>query len=174
MLDFMIISLPRSGSTWAANWMTTERTFCRHDPLWTIAPDQLDQEIARLAGPRCGGIACTGLWRWPEWINRHPARKLILHRDMGQIRASIDRLGIPRLPISAARQLSLIDGVHVDWRDLFDPVKAAPIWAYLTDGAIEFDDARHRELCAMRIEPAMSKVERDLALNQRLNNMDSC
>jgi hypothetical protein len=174
MLDFMIISLPRSASTWAANWMTTERAFCRHDPLWMIAPDQLDDEIARLAGPRLAGIACTGLWRWPQWINRHPARKLILHRDLAQIRASLDRLGIPKPPIGAARHLGEIEGMHVDWLELFDPARAAAIWEYLTDRAIAFDQARHRELCAMRIDPAMAKVERDLALNRRLNNMDSC
>lgn len=174
MLDFMIISLPRSASTWAANWMTTERAFCRHDPLWMTSPDQLDREIVALAGPRLAGIACTGLWRWPEWINRHLARKLILHRDSAQIRASLDRLGLPRLPIAAARQLSQIEGTHVDWLELFDPARAAAIWEFLTAGAIAFDQARHRELCAMRIDPAMGKVERDLALNRRLNNMDFC
>lgn len=174
MLDFMIISLPRSGSTWAANWLTTERALCVHDPLWTMPPDEIAQGVERLAPDRIRGIACTGLWRWPSWINAQPGRKLILRRDRGEVERSMQRLGLPRLPGLADRKLAAIKGTHIDWRALFDPEAARSIWDFLTDGREPFDQARHASLAAMRIEPKFEAVQRDLALNARLNNMDSC
>lgn len=169
----MIISLPRSGSTWAANWLTGERIFCLHDPLWTIAPDDLDARLAEMAPGRVRGIACTGLWRWPSWVNRHPARKLVLHRPRADVARSLDRLGLPRLPIDAERNLNAINGRHVDWFDLFSPEPAREIWDYLTGGE-PFDAARHAQLVAMQIEPKFDAVTRDRALNARLSNMDLC
>ena len=36
----MVIGLPRSRTTWMANWLTTTDTLCLHDPLanYTIIP----------------------------------------------------------------------------------------------------------------------------------------
>lgn len=174
MLDFMIISLPRSGSTWAANWLTTDGSLCIHDPLWTIAPRDLDARIAELGPDRMRGIACTGLWRWPAVIAEHPCRKLILRRDRREVARSLHRLGLPSLPLKADRQLAAIEGTHVDWRSLFDPAAAREIWAFVTGGRLPFDAERHARLAAMRIEPNFETVQRDRALNAALNNRDSC
>ena len=57
MLDFMVVGLPRSGTAWLANWFTTERAMCWHEPLWTRSLDELDA----MKGAGMFGIADTQL-----------------------------------------------------------------------------------------------------------------
>lgn len=166
MLDFMIIALPRSGTTWAANWLTGERTFCVHDPLWTAHYADLDGGVPLRAGDRLSGISCTALWRWPNWLRRHPARKLVLHRDIAEIDASLAAAGLPPITAGAA-DLASIEGEHAPWTDLFKRKRAEELWRWLTVG-LPFDAERHAELVQTRIEPQLGAVRRDLALNRRL------
>lgn len=166
MLDFMIIALPRSGTTWAANWLTGDRTFCAHDPLWTTHYSDIDAVVPRRAPGRLTGISCTTIWRWPDWLSQHPARKLILHRDIEEVRESLIAAGVPVF-LDGAADLANIEGEHVPWTDLFDPARAAALWAWLT-GGLPFDAERHAELVKLEIQPQLSAVKRDVALNRRL------
>ena len=43
VIEFMVLSAPRSASTWAANWLTTEKTLCLHDPVLEHYPEDLDR-----------------------------------------------------------------------------------------------------------------------------------
>lgn len=160
MLDFMVISLPRSGSTWAANWLSAGPVFAMHDPLWQIHHLELDAMVPTFGAAQLTGIACTGLWRWPEFVNAHPARKVILHRPPAEVAASLERLGLPPLPEGAERALRSIEGMHVPHTALFRRRHACQIWQHLTGGAVPFDRARHERLCEMRIEPQLDKVKR--------------
>lgn len=166
MLDFMIIALPRSGTTWAANWLTGERTFCMHDPLWTTHYSEIDAAVSKRAGGRLAGISCTAIWRWPDWLKRHPAKKLILHRDASEVRQSLVAAGIPVF-LDHAQKLAHIEGEHAPWTDLFDPARASALWAWLT-GGLPFDAERHAELVKLEIQPRLGAVERDADLNRRL------
>lgn len=89
MIDFMVIGLPRSGTAWAANWLTTDTTFCLHDPLAKYHHTELDG----LVSDKRLGVACTGLWTQPEWLNAHPAKKVILHRPLEEINRSLKAIG---------------------------------------------------------------------------------
>lgn len=167
MLDFMVIALPRSGTTWAANWLITDATFCAHDPLWTVHYTDFDTAIKAKAGGRLAGISCTAIWRWPQWLAKHPARKLILHRDINEVRGALTAANIPLVERAAADQIAALDGRHIEWSDLFDPARAEKIWDWLTAG-LPFDKARHAELVQLKIEPQQNAVKRDLALNARI------
>lgn len=167
MLDFMIIALPRSGTTWAANWLTTESTFCAHDPLWTTHYSDFDRAIPERAGGRLAGISCTAIWRWPNWLAGHPARKVIIHRDVSAVRRSMAKAGLPMIEPDAASWLAAIDGMHVAWTDLFKPGPAVQIWQHLAPD-LPFDRERHRELSQARVEPNLATVKRDIGLNKRL------
>lgn len=167
MLDFMILALPRSATTWAANWLSGEHSYCAHDPLWTSHYRDLDRVVGDQAGARIGGIACTGLWRWAEWVNAHPAPKLVLHRDRAEIDRSLAAIGYPPLPRAAPALLRAVRGTHLDYRELFDPVRAREIWATLTRGA-PFDGARHAQLTEMRIEPKFDGLRIDPGVTRRL------
>ena len=155
-VSFMVIGLPRSGTTWAANWLTAGEVFCAHDPLWTAGRRDLDRAVAD-SPAAVRGVSCTGLWRWPEFVNDHPARKLIVHRPASEVRRSMQRLGLPALPLLAANSLWKLNGMHVDHRELFDPAAAPALWAYLT-GGLPFDAARHAMLRPVHVEPAFSRV----------------
>jgi len=149
MIDFMVIGLPRSGTTWAANWLCTERTHCVHDPLYRLHYSEWDKSV--LPGKQVG-VSCTGIWQWPEWLNAHPAKKVILHRDLAEVNASLDAIGFPACDDSGPAKLAKINGLHLPHEALFDASLAAVIHSHLIgDGS--FDAERHAELCLIEMQP---------------------
>ena len=55
MIDFMVIGLPRTGTTWASNWLTTDSTQCYHDPLYHTHYEDWDEKFS--ARDRKSGIS---------------------------------------------------------------------------------------------------------------------
>jgi hypothetical protein len=143
MLRFMVIGAPRSGTAWAANWLTSDGYLCLHDPLWDHHYGDLDQ----FSDPKTG-ISCTGIAYFPDWVNQHPARKVILHRPRHEVQASLDALGLPPCPQKLFDNLWQIRGLHVEWRSLFT-LEAAGIHKHLRLGY--FDPIRWKMLKDMRI-----------------------
>jgi hypothetical protein len=133
-IEFMVLAAPRSGTTWAANWLTTDTTLCLHDPLlkWTRS------ELAHLSSPRRLGVACTGMALFPDWVNDHPARKVILHRPLEEIDQSLVNIGMTPVSKHWEGVLDQIHGVHLDWRELF--LRPQAIYEYLLD--LPFDPER--------------------------------
>lgn len=151
----MVIGPPRSGTAWAANWLTTERTLCLHDVLFSHDLEQID----KLPHSRILGLADTGLSLQPDWVKAHPAKKVILHRDPRDIDDSLARAGLPNRRINWIAQLNELDGLHVDWRLLFQ----APhlIHTYLFGNAIPFDADRHAVLSKLNVQADFEKVDPD-------------
>jgi hypothetical protein len=110
----MVIAAPRSGTAWCANWLSDGKYLCLHDPLW----DHHYRDLDLFAGPQTG-VACTGLGYFPEWVNQHPAPKVILHRPLHEINNSLATLGLPDCPPKLFNNLWKIDGLHVHWTSLF-------------------------------------------------------
>lgn len=165
----MVIALPRSGTTWAANWLTTDETVCFHDPLWTTHFQDFDRLLPARGMMRTTGISCTGLWRWVDWVNAHPARKLILHRDLSEVCESLVRCGVPEaIPTSdAPGLLGSIDGWHTDWKSMFNPDIAEQIWEHFF-GGLPFDEERHAELTQMTIQPRFDTIRKCEMVQRRL------
>lgn len=147
MIRFMVLSAPRSASTWIANWLTTEQTLCLHDPVLEHKPEALDA----LPCDRLLGLSCTALALLPDFVNAHPCPKVIVHRDLDQCDQSLVSIGLSRLSSRWFQALDRIQGLHVYYECLFDPHYAEKILNHLTD--LPFDAARHAQLCAMHIEP---------------------
>lgn len=167
-LDFMVIGLPRSGTTWAANWLTTDDTHCVHDPLYHTHYTDWDINARfKHAEREFTGVACTGVWRWDGWLNQHPARKVVLHRSVREVNDSLRRLGLPEVERSADSQLDKVQGLHVNYRTLFDEDGARRIWKYLLPGR-PFNRARHEELVAIRMQPDFMRVVVDPEVTRRL------
>lgn len=139
-IEFMVLAAPRSGTAWAANWLTTDETLCLHDPLyeWTYAHLEAWPTDRRL------GIACTASALLD--VNRHPARKVVLHRDPTEVSESMVRLGIRGSYDFEA--LDRVQGRHYDWRDLFE--NPGPIYEYLLERP--FDLERHQLLQGLNIQ----------------------
>ena len=145
-LDFLVVSGERSGSTWAANWLTTDTSICSHDPRLRWTEDQIRQ--LKVKGKRVG-ICCTYAGMDPEWCNRQIIPTLIIHRDPAEIDASWARLGV--VPFVNKPPLDCVAGWHVDWKLLRDPRTAEQIYERLLWK--DFDAGRHHELVQMNIQP---------------------
>lgn len=160
MISFMLIAAPRSATTWASAWLTTDTTLCLHDPLWKHHYSELDA----IESSKVLGIACTGIALFPEWVNAHPARKVVLHRDFAEVDASLVKIGLTPCSPQWEGVLDQIRGVHLDWKDLFERPRA--IYEYLLDKP--FDAERHRELVEMNVQPAFAKLSIDRSATSRL------
>jgi len=164
VIEFMVLSAPRSASTWVANWLTTDETLCLHDPLWKYHYSELDaiQSSKRL------GLADTGLAKFPDFVNAHPARKLVLHRDLAACSASLVELGFGPLKHWEG-VLTRLGGWHVEWTDLFDPDKAKPIYEHLLGK--EFDAERHALLCDMHVQPQFANIHATDAMRENAKRL---
>jgi len=161
MIEFMVIAAPRSGTTWAANWLTTDTTLCLHDPLYRWHYLQLD----RIESRRTLGISCTGSYFFADWLNAHPARKVILHRDAGEINRDLEAIGLPSMGGDCySGPLWSIHGRHHDWQDLFH--KPAEIYEFLLEQP--FDKERHDLLVQMHIQPDFGRIEVDREATAKL------
>lgn len=158
MISFMVLSAPRSGSTWAANWLTTEHQICLHDPVLENGVEQLEV----LPFVRRYGLACTGLPLLTDWVNRQQCPKVVLHRDLDEVNASLVAIGLS--PLSKAWDggvLERIEGWHVHYKDLFRPGTARAIWQHLLGHGTPFDGTRHMMLASMHIDPHFPRVRID-------------
>lgn len=154
MLDFMIIGLPRSATTWAANWLCTDRTHCVHDPLDRLHYSEWDEKLSKPG--KLSGVSCTSIWRFPDFLASHPARKLILHRDLGEVNKSLALIGMPAIDADSIKRLRAIDGWHLHWSQLFEMNAASNAWYWLTGGVM--DGARHAELKLVNMQPEFSRL----------------
>lgn len=168
MIKFMIVGLPRSGTTWAANWLTTDKTLCVHDPLYTTHYSEWDKDGPRFphSSGLSVGISCTGIWRWLDWLNAHPAKKVILHRDYRAICNSMTAIGLPSIERSAVKELDKVIGLHVPFEDLFAVEKAKDIWHHLLD--VPFNEYRHNELVQIEMQPQFAGLKVGAEVTRKL------
>lgn len=157
MIDFMVISYPRSGSTWASVWLTTDKTLCLHDPLYKYHYEDLD----KIESKKTLGISCTNIGIFSDFLNKHPAKKVILHRDINEVNKSLSELELPEIP---EFDLNKINGLHCYWMDIWNDPKL--IWDYLMDS--EFDFERHKELSKIHMQPTFEKIEINKEATRRL------
>lgn len=160
MIEFMVIAAPRSGTTWAANWLCTDTTHCIHDPVnkWNYS------ELDSLTSQKTLGVACTGLFLFPDWLNAHPARKVILHRPFDEIVTDLDNIGLHSPTAEQVANLDRIDGYHCEWTELFTEPK--PLYEWLLQRP--FDAERHLELRQMHVQPFLPAVGVDLEVVRRM------
>jgi hypothetical protein len=159
----MVLGTPRSGTAWVANWLTTDRTLCLHDPLWTHHYSELDQML--FPGRRVG-VACTGLALFPQYLEKHPARKVILHRPIEEVNASLTQMGMPALGEAWDGALDRIQGMHVPWTDVLNPDRADEIHQFLLRRRLDTD--RHAMLTRFNVQMAFEKIVPDRSAIRRL------
>lgn len=144
-VDFIALGLPRSATTWLANWLTTDRSLCLHDPFARSLPETWDAGMKRL------GISCTGAYLMPAWLSQQECPVAIIERDPDECDACLSKLGLPDTgPLRDA--FAKADGRRWRFSDLWNEDKARDLWAFLLPG-LPFDAARYRLLREMRIEP---------------------
>jgi hypothetical protein len=162
MIEFMILGLPRSGTTWAANLFTTDKTICLHDPLYLHHYTELD---AIEKGGKCVGVSCTGLYQFPNWVNTHPAKKIKLYRSAIEINESLAAIGLSAITDNDRILFDRIEAPKFHYSDLFDPIWCAVIADQL---GVPFDADRHAELVQIEMQPKFSGLKVGADVTRRL------
>jgi hypothetical protein len=120
------------------------------------------EELDQLVSNKRLGVSCTALWRTPELLAEHTARKLVIHRDLAEVNDSLENeLGVSTFTQEQAEMLDEIYGMHVKFQDLFNPVIAKQIHEYLLEKP--FDAERHAFLVEMNVQPNFGKIAFDKA-----------
>ncbi len=155
MISFMVLGGPRSATTWAANWLTTDTTICLHDPLLEYTTEQLMR--MSFSDGRAFGISCTSSCLYPEWVNAQKCPKVILFRNVQDINRSLRQLGLVELIEDKhyGRLVAINDAMMVPYEQLFARTSARVIAKHL---GVPFDAARHDVLRQMRIEPMWNRL----------------
>lgn len=147
MIDFMVVGLPRSGTAWLANWFTTSKSLCLHEPLLKFDLPALDARKDQ----QFFGISDTCLHLLDiDTLNRHPARKLIVHRRLREINDSLSKLGLPLMKDEHKWRLDEIGGWHIFFDELFDVKCFRPAHKWLVP--VEFNQERYDMLCGMNVQ----------------------
>jgi hypothetical protein len=150
----MVLGGPRSATTWAANWLTTDKSVCLHDPLLEYRIEFLQ----RISFPgRSFGISCTSACLYPDWVNKQKCPKVVLVRDVREINNSLRELGLVELIESKheARLAAVKDALFAPYEWLFDTVGAYTIAKHL---GVRWDPYRHDVLKQMRVEPMWRRL----------------
>lgn len=146
-LDFIVLAYPRSGTTWLANWLTTDRSLCLHDPFSHGMPD-----VWPVDG-RIRGISCTGSYLLGDWLAQYTCPVVILERDRADCDASLHAVGLGAFASAASTErLDTMAAYRFAFDDLWHEDTARALWAYLLP-TIPFDAIRYRLLRDMQVQP---------------------
>lgn len=154
-LDFIVLGLPRSATTWLANWLTTEHSLCLHDPFSFGMP------AAWPIDHRKRGISCTAAYLMRGWLDHYECPTAIIERDPAACDASLDAMGLPgTAPIY--RLFHQAEGRRFAFEALWHEDGARELWDFLLPH-VPFDALRYRLLQEMQIQPHLGKWMPDLS-----------
>lgn len=145
MIDFMVFGLPRSGTAWIANLLTTDNSLCLHESLIDFTLSELND----IKHDGLFGISETSAVFLPEAI-KHPCKKLIIHRPVFEINRSLEDLDFPSISDGQDSLLSLIEGYKINYNDLFNFEAMSLAYRFLLDK--DLSQKRHAMLCKMNIQ----------------------
>jgi len=155
MIDFAVFGLPRSGTAWLANWLTTDKSLCLHDPFAASMPEHWE------AGGKRLGISCTGSYLFPRWVGALDCPVAVIERDPDECAASLRAIGLPDDVAPLERALRAVQGRRWHFADLWDEDKARELWGFLLPH-VPFDAQRHRLLLDMRVETKSRTADMDV------------
>lgn len=144
ILDFIVVGMPRSGTTWISNWLTTDRTFCMHDPFAQGLPRDWERDQRKF------GISCTLSHALNGWLDEFHCPVAIIERTATDRNDSLVKAGLTAMPEHP--NFGKVKGRRFAFDDLWDEEKAEAFWSYLLP-AEPFDALRYRQLVRMQVQP---------------------
>lgn len=150
MIDFIVLGLPRSATTWLSVWLTTEHSLCLHDPFAERLPEHWPRDARRF------GISCTGAYLFPKWLAQHDCPVAVIERDAESCELSLTRAGLGHDTRALRDRLAAVDGRRFAFDDLWHEDRARELWAFLLP-QIPFDALRYRQLREIQIQPHLGK-----------------
>jgi hypothetical protein len=165
-LAYRIFSLPRSGSSWVANWLTDNRTICWHDPCEWAFPSDIERWAAGMSLP--AGICCTGSWVHSDWVPAVPTFMLV--RPVSEVQESLQRIGLPPLPDKLIDEFEALPFPRVSLKKLLTKKGAEELFRSILPG-MPFDWARHACLVKMNVQPTAAEIDRVKAAIHRTGGL---
>lgn len=145
MIDFMVLGLPRSGTAWLANLLTTDDSLCLHESLMRYSIADLHQTQHH----GLFGIAETaGLFI--DDARFYPCKKLIVERPLEEINQSLRSLDLPEIKVEYNQIYKEIVGYKMQFSDLFKYEHMSDAYNYLLGKRLS--KARHDLLCDMEVQ----------------------
>jgi hypothetical protein len=139
-VDYLIFSLPRSGSAWLANFLTYGDSFCFHEPLAGGPLERLGRPASIV------GVADTGAYLFPVSAPREYA----LIRNPQDVIDSLAKQGLPALQ-DWQRFRERTEGLPTfRYEFMFDVGYLRELWIEIV-GA-DFPEARAEQLIEMNVQ----------------------
>ncbi len=157
---FFIAGLPRSRTTWLANFFTTGEVFCHHEPLQHIR--SIGDLVLEVPGASVVGMSDAVIGPiYDKLAERYPTHKLfIIDREPDACLKSLRQSGIPCDPQSFDAVVSLHRKFCERFPDRiipFDRLSHLPtlelFWDDAVSGVIPFNPARAAALLTMNVQP---------------------
>jgi hypothetical protein len=150
-VNFLILSLPRSGSAWLANFLTYGPVYCYHEPMAEGSLEQLQPQA-----PLTGAID-TGAWMWPELI---PAgvRLFALAREPRRVSRSLRAVDLPDDPDFAKFRETTSGLVTFDYERLFEVEYLRGVWRAIAGGDATFHGERARRLISFNVQRDLDEL----------------
>jgi hypothetical protein len=139
-MKFMIYAMPRSGSTWLANFLTADGLVCHHDPLGRMSPEQASKLDAAVD---------TGAYLFQRRITAEKSYALI--RRLGDCNRSLAMLGLPQI---AEYQRLVVPTFY--YERLFDVGYLAELWSIVRGPG--FDKERAEVLIDVNIQHRLDRI----------------
>ncbi len=143
-LDFLILSTPRSGSAWLANFLTHGDCFCYHEPMAGGPISRLDRQA-----PITGAID-TAAWMWPEQLPRVP-KLYALTREPRRVSRSLRSLYLPDDPDFELFREVTRDLITFEFERLFNLDYLEGVWRTVV-GPPSFHVERARQLIPTNVQ----------------------
>lgn len=138
-MNFIIFSLPRSGSAWLSNFLTYEDVFCYHEPLadHNLCPDR--------AAP-ITGFCDTHAYTFPVVADL----EFVLLRDIEQIRNSLSLANLPFIDDVDSFRRRTLNAYPIEYSKLFNVDYLRDIWYNISTSP--FNAKRAEMLIEMNVQ----------------------
>ena len=144
-MKFLIYAMPRSGSAWLANFLTSDGLVCHHDPLGRMSFEQANTLDAAID---------TGAYLFPGKLQAECHYALV--RRVGDSNRSLMRIGLP--PLAEYPQLAVPTFFY---ERLFDIGYLEDLWAQIRGPG--FDAERARMLIDLNVQHRLDRIVGDVS-----------
>lgn len=132
---FFVTGMPRSRTAWLANWLTTDTTFCQHDPPGNMLPNIPGRRVG-LSGPEVCALFHSAKSQYPDapWVVviRHDAYEPFCRVMQDHIQVTDDLLR--KWWATRLELLAEVAGFHrsltVKFEELSNPEHAQRLWEH--------------------------------------------
>jgi hypothetical protein len=136
---FFIISLPRSGTAWLANFLTYGSSFCFHEALFCCGSlDDYEHTLSAVYAERVGNADTGAIFVLPALYKRYPdAKYIFVLRQVDDIKKSLESINLTTDGLDLMSDLlwwgpaSIEGALVVRFENMFNHITLKKIWDHI-------------------------------------------